>query len=81
MDKLIVTAGLTGSRISKKQTPHIPITPDEIVRSGVEAWRAGASVLHVHVRDPETGLRHAGPRRVRPGRRARCAPRPTPSSA
>ena len=56
MEKLVVTAGLTGSRISKKQTPHIPITADEIVRSGVEAWRAGASVLHVHVRDPETGL-------------------------
>jgi 3-keto-5-aminohexanoate cleavage enzyme len=56
VDKLVVTAGLTGSRISKKLTPHIPIAPDEIVRSGVEAWRAGASVLHVHVRDPETGL-------------------------
>jgi 3-keto-5-aminohexanoate cleavage enzyme len=56
MDKLIVTAGLTGSGISKEQTPHIPITPDEIVRSGVEASAAGASVLHVHVRDTETGL-------------------------
>jgi 3-keto-5-aminohexanoate cleavage enzyme len=56
MDKLVVTAGLTGSRISKEQTPHIPIAPDEIVRAGVEAWRAGASVLHVHVRDPKTGL-------------------------
>jgi 3-keto-5-aminohexanoate cleavage enzyme len=56
VEQLIITAGLTGSRIGKEQTPHIPITPDEIVRSGVEAWRAGASVLHVHVRDPETGL-------------------------
>ncbi len=55
MEKLIVTAGLTGSRIGKEQTPHIPVAPAEIVRSGVEAWRAGASVLHVHVRDPETG--------------------------
>jgi 3-keto-5-aminohexanoate cleavage enzyme len=56
VDKLIITAGLTGSRISKEQTPHIPVTPDEIVRSGIEAWRAGAAVVHVHVRDPETGL-------------------------
>ena len=55
MEKLIVTAGLTGSRIDKEHTPHIPVAPAEIVRSGVEAWRAGASVLHVHVRDPETG--------------------------
>ena len=56
MDEVVVTAGLTGSRIGKHQTPHIPITPDEIVEAGVGAWRAGASVLHVHVRDPESGL-------------------------
>ncbi len=55
MDELIVSAALTGSRISKDQTPYIPITPDEIVASGVEAWQAGAAVLHVHVRDPKTG--------------------------
>jgi len=56
MDKMIITVGITGSRITRKQTPHIPILPEEIARSGIEAWRAGASVLHVHVRDPETGL-------------------------
>jgi 3-keto-5-aminohexanoate cleavage enzyme len=56
MDKLIITVGLTGSRIGKERTPHIPITPAEIAQSGIEAWRAGASVLHVHVRDPKTGL-------------------------
>jgi 3-keto-5-aminohexanoate cleavage enzyme len=56
VDKLIITAGLTGSRISKEQTPHIPVSPDEIAESGIAAWRAGAAVLHVHVRDPETGL-------------------------
>ena len=56
MDEVIVTAGLTGSRITKEQTPQIPITADEIVEAGIGAWRAGASVLHVHVRDPKTGL-------------------------
>jgi len=56
MDKLIITVGITGSRITRKQTPYIPILPEEIARSGIEAWRAGASVLHVHVRDPNTGL-------------------------
>jgi 3-keto-5-aminohexanoate cleavage enzyme len=55
MDKLIITVGVTGSRITRQQTPHIPITPEEIAQSGIEAWRAGASVLHIHVRDPETG--------------------------
>jgi 3-keto-5-aminohexanoate cleavage enzyme len=55
MQKLIISAALTGSRISREQTPYIPMTPDEIVASGVEASRAGAAVLHVHVRDPKTG--------------------------
>jgi 3-keto-5-aminohexanoate cleavage enzyme len=53
---LIITVGLTGSRIGKQQTPHIPITPDEIAHSGIEAWKAGASVVHVHVRDASSGL-------------------------
>ncbi len=56
MDKLIITVGITGSHISRKQTPYIPILPGEIAQSGIEAWRSGASVLHVHVRDPATGL-------------------------
>ena len=53
---VIITAALTGSRISRAQTPHIPITPAEIAAEGVAAWRAGAAVVHVHVRDPATGL-------------------------
>jgi len=56
MDPLIISVGLTGSRITKEQTPAIPVTPDEIAASGIAAWRAGAAVLHVHVRDPQTGL-------------------------
>jgi 3-keto-5-aminohexanoate cleavage enzyme len=56
MDKMIITVGLTGSRISRAQTPYIPITPKEIAESGIEAWAAGASVLHIHVRDPQTQL-------------------------
>jgi 3-keto-5-aminohexanoate cleavage enzyme len=56
MQKLIISVGITGSRITRQKTPYIPITPEEIGRSGVEAWRAGASILHVHVRNPKTGL-------------------------
>ncbi|MCP4755941.1 MAG: 3-keto-5-aminohexanoate cleavage protein, partial [Proteobacteria bacterium] len=37
------------------QNPHIPITPEEIADSAVESYRAGASIAHIHVRDPETG--------------------------
>ncbi len=56
MDKVIITAAITGSRMTRDIAPHIPITPEEIAQSAVEAWRAGASIVHIHVRDPETGL-------------------------
>jgi len=56
MDKVIITAAITGSRMTRDIAPYIPITPEEIAGSAVEAWRAGASIVHIHVRDPETGL-------------------------
>ncbi len=56
MEKIIISVGVTGSRITRQQTPYIPITPEEIAQAGIEACRAGASILHIHVRDPKTGL-------------------------
>ena len=56
MEKLMITSAITGSRNTRMQTPYIPILPEEIARSGIEAWEAGASVLHIHARDPKTGL-------------------------
>jgi 3-keto-5-aminohexanoate cleavage enzyme len=56
MQKLIITAAITGSRISRETTPYIPITPGEIVQSAVECRQAGAAMVHIHVRDPKTGL-------------------------
>ncbi len=56
MDPLIITAAITGSRTPREKCPHIPILPEEIAASAVEAVRAGASVVHLHVRDPATGL-------------------------
>ncbi len=55
MEKLIITAAITGSSIPRSRTPYIPITPDEITRSAIECWEAGAAVVHLHVRDPQTG--------------------------
>ena len=55
MDKLIITAAITGSRITKDKTPYIPITPEEIAKSAIDCWEAGASIVHIHVRDPDTG--------------------------
>jgi len=56
MEKLIITAAITGSRITREETPYIPITPEEIVTSATECEEAGASIVHIHVRDPNTGL-------------------------
>ena len=56
MEKLIITAAITGSRITREATPYIPITPEEIVTSAIECAEAGASIVHIHVRDPNTGL-------------------------
>ena len=55
MEKLIITAAITGSRITREITPHIPITAEEIVQSAYGCWQAGASIVHIHVRDPKTG--------------------------
>lgn len=54
--KLIITAAITGSRNMRDISPHIPYTPEEIVQSSMECWNAGASIVHIHVRDPRTGL-------------------------
>ena len=56
MEKLIITAAITGSRILRDTTPYIPYTPQEIAGSALECWNAGASIVHIHVRDPKTGL-------------------------
>ncbi|MGP7977954.1 MAG: 3-keto-5-aminohexanoate cleavage protein [Desulfobaccales bacterium] len=56
MDKLIITAAITGSRNMRDIAPYIPITPEEIVQSSIECWNAGAAIVHIHVRDPQTGF-------------------------
>jgi 3-keto-5-aminohexanoate cleavage enzyme len=53
--KIIITAALVGSRPTKEMNPAVPYTPEEIVKSAVECHRAGASIVHIHVRDPKTG--------------------------
>ena len=53
MDKLIITVAVTGSLPTKRVTPHVPITPEEIVRDGIACEAVGASVIHLHARDPQ----------------------------
>ncbi|HSE70318.1 MAG TPA: 3-keto-5-aminohexanoate cleavage protein [Nocardioidaceae bacterium] len=54
-DKVIITCALTGGMTVPAQSKAIPITVEQIVEEGVRAAEAGASVLHVHVREEETG--------------------------
>lgn len=53
MDKLIITVAPNGSLPTKKMTPHVPITPEEIIETGVRCEAAGASVFHIHARNVE----------------------------
>lgn len=53
MGKVIVTCALTGAQQGKETNPHLPEQPDEVIAQGLEAWRAGAAVLHLHARDVE----------------------------
>lgn len=53
--KAIITCAVTGAIHTPSMSEHLPITPDEIVEQALEAAAAGASVLHLHARDPETG--------------------------
>ena len=55
MSKVIITCAVTGSIHTPTMSPHLPITPDEIAADGVAAVEAGASILHLHARDPSDG--------------------------
>jgi 3-keto-5-aminohexanoate cleavage enzyme len=51
MEKLIITCAITGAETTKAQNPALPTTPDEQAQAAFECWKAGASVIHLHVRD------------------------------
>ena len=53
--KLILTCAITGAADSTGKSDKVPVTPEQIANSAIEAAKAGASVAHIHVRDPETG--------------------------
>lgn len=53
--KVIITAAITGSIHTPTMSPHLPVTPEQIVENAVGACEAGAAVCHLHVRNPQTG--------------------------
>lgn len=52
MDRVIVTCALTGAQQGKEANPNLPTQPAEIVQQAVDAWNAGAAIIHIHARDP-----------------------------
>jgi len=61
MDKLIITAALTGNITLPTQTEYLPITPQQIVDDAVKCAKAGAASIHIHARDPRTGAPSTDP--------------------
>jgi uncharacterized protein (DUF849 family) len=53
--KTIITCAVTGNITRPEQHPGLPVTPEQIADASLEAARAGAAVVHIHVRDPQTG--------------------------
>lgn len=53
--KVIITCAITGAIHTPSMSPYLPKTPDEIAQAAIDASKAGASVVHLHARDPENG--------------------------
>lgn len=53
--KTIITCAITGAIHTPSMSPHLPVTPDEIAQSAIEAAEAGAAIVHLHARNPENG--------------------------
>ncbi len=57
MEKMIITVAVTGGLTTRQQNPNLPHTPEEIAGAAIDSWKAGAAIVHLHVRDPLTGER------------------------
>lgn len=53
---VFITCAVTGSGSTQDKSPHVPRSPKEIADSAIDAAKAGAAIVHCHVRDPETGV-------------------------
>ncbi|MEP3331407.1 3-keto-5-aminohexanoate cleavage protein [Sedimentitalea sp.] len=61
MSKIIITCAVTGSIHTPSMSPHLPITPEQIIEQSIGAAEAGAAILHLHARDPDDGHPSAKP--------------------
>jgi uncharacterized protein (DUF849 family) len=61
MTQIMITCAITGAGDTAGKSPHVPVTPEQIARSAIAAARAGATAVHLHVRDPDTGKNARAP--------------------
>ena len=55
MAKVIISCAITGGIHTPSMSPYLPITPEQIARESIDAAEAGAAIIHLHARDPQTG--------------------------
>lgn len=63
--RVFITCAVTGSGATQDRSPHVPRSPEQIAESAISAARAGAAIVHCHVRDPQTGTPSRDPKLYR----------------
>jgi uncharacterized protein (DUF849 family) len=59
--EVFITCAVTGSADSVRKNPNVPVTPEQIAASALAAHAAGAAIVHLHVRDPQSGMASRDP--------------------
>lgn len=74
MEPVMITAAMVGAEVTRAQQPFLPVTPHEIIEAALECYQAGASIVHLHVRDAQGNATQDARifREVVEGIRARC---------
>ena len=59
---IILTCAVTGAGDTTGKSAHVPVTPKDIAKAAIDAAKAGASIAHIHARDPQTGVGSRDPK-------------------
>ena len=62
LNDIVLTCAVTGAGDTTGKSAHVPVSPKDIAKAAIDAAKAGASIAHIHARDPETGLGSRDPK-------------------
>ena len=65
-NKVILTAALAGGATTKHNNPNVPYTPEEFAEESYQCWNEGCSIVHIHAKDPKTGMATPDLAKIRP---------------